>query len=81
MKPAFSPGASSLCRFLSDTAEVRTFWDLGYRDPFSLRADGVPTTWTELNSRTHWRNQVHIVRFRLWTAVLISMDRSSHQVR
>ena len=61
---------NSVCRFLSDVAEVRTFWDLGYRDPFSLRDDGVPITWTELSSRAPWRNRVHIVRFRLWTAVL-----------
>ena len=68
---------NSGCRFLSDTAEVRTFWDLGYRDPFSLRADGVPITWAELNSRARWRNRVHIVRFRLWTAVMFRWsDRS-----
>lgn len=62
---------NSVCRFLSDTAEVRTFWDLGYRDPFSVREQGVPITWTELNSRVAWRNRIHVVHFRLWTAVLI----------
>lgn len=63
--------SNSVCRFLADTAEVRTFWGLGYRDPYILQADGVPTTWTELNSRVRWRNCLHIVRFRLWTAVLV----------
>lgn len=63
---------NSVCRFLADTAEVRTFWKLGYRDPYLLRGQGVPITWTELNSRVAWRNRLHIVRFRLWTAVLIS---------
>ena len=62
---------NSVCRFLADTAEVRTFWDLGYRDPYLVRAEGIPITWTELNSRVAWRSRVHIVRFRLWTAVLI----------
>ena len=62
--------SNSVCRFLSDVAEVRTFWELGYRDPFSLRDEGVPITWTELSSRAHWRNRTHIIRFRLWTAVL-----------
>ena len=63
---------NSVCRFLSDTAEVRTFWKLGYRDPYVLQNDGVPITWTVLNSRVAWRTRLHIVRFRLWTAVLIS---------
>ena len=63
---------NSVCRFLSDTAEVRTFWKLGYRDPYVLQDDGVPITWTQLNSRVAWRTRLHIVRFRLWTAVLIS---------
>jgi hypothetical protein len=62
--------SNSVCRFLADTAEVRTFWSLGYRDPYVLQADAVPTAWTELNSRVQWRNRLHIVRFRLWTAVL-----------
>ena len=35
---------NSVCRFLSDTAEVRTFWKLGYRDPYVLQNDGVPIT-------------------------------------
>lgn len=65
---------SSVCRFLSDTAEVCRFWDLGYRDPFSMRERGVPITWTELNSRVAWRNRIHVVRFRLWTAVLLRVD-------
>lgn len=63
---------NSVCRFLADTAEVRTFWGLGYRDPYLVQSDGVPITWTELNSRVAWRNRLHVVRFRLWTAVLIS---------
>lgn len=63
---------NSVCRFLADTAEVRSFWDLGYRDPYLVRAEGIPITWTELNSRVAWRSRVHIVRFRLWTAVLIA---------
>lgn len=63
---------NSVCRYLSDTAEVRTFWKLGYRDPYVLRDEGVPITWTELNSRVAWRTRLHIVRFRLWTAVLVS---------
>jgi hypothetical protein len=71
--------ANSVCRFLADTAEVRTFWNLGYRDPFLLQGDGVPTTWTELNSRVTWRNRLHIVHFRLWTAVMISAGEHLHQ--
>jgi hypothetical protein len=63
---------NSVCRFLADTAEVRTFWKLGYRDPYVLQGDGVPITWTELNSRVAWRTRLHIVRFRLWTAVMVS---------
>ncbi|MCC7077180.1 MAG: hypothetical protein IT198_08650, partial [Acidimicrobiia bacterium] len=63
---------NSVCRFLADTAEVRTLWNLGYRDPYLVRGDGVPITWTELTSRVAWRTRLHIVRFRLWTAVLIS---------
>ncbi len=65
---------NSVCRFLADTAEVHTFWDLGYRDPYSVRDQGVPITWTELNSRVAWRNRLHVVRFRLWTSVLIRAD-------
>lgn len=57
---------------LSDTAEVNTFWNLGYSDPYVLQDDGVPITWTELNSRVAWRTRLHIIRFRLWTAVMIS---------
>lgn len=64
--------SNSACRFLSNVAEVRTFWDLGYRDPYRLHGDVVPITWTELNSRVAWRNRLHVIRFRLWTAVLIS---------
>jgi hypothetical protein len=56
---------NSVCRFLADTAEVRTFWKLGYRDPYLLQGDGIPITWTELNSRVAWRTRLHIVRFRL----------------
>ena len=67
---------NSVCRFLADTAEVRTFWKLGYRDPYLVRGDGVPITWTELNSRVAWRTRLHIVRFRLWTAVLISASKA-----
>lgn len=67
---------NSVCRFLSDTAEVRTFWKLGYRDPYVLQNDGVPITWTVLNSRVAWRTRLHIVRFRLWTAVLIGSVRN-----
>lgn len=63
---------NSVCRFLSDTAEVNTFWNLGYSDPYVLQDDGVPITWTELNSRVAWRTRLHIIRFRLWTAVMIS---------
>lgn len=65
---------NSVCRFLADTAEVHTFWNLGYRDPYSIRNDGVPITWTELNGRVAWRNRLHVVRFRLWTAVLLRAD-------
>lgn len=64
--------SNSVCRFLADTAEVRTFWSLGYRDPYRLRDRGVPITWTELNSHVAWRTLLHVVRFRLWTAVLIA---------
>lgn len=35
---------NSVCRFLADTAEVRTFWGLGYRDPYLVQNDGVPLT-------------------------------------
>ncbi len=68
--------ANSVCRFISSVAEVRTYWALGYRDPYRLRDDGVPITWTELNSRVHWRNRLHVVRFRLWTAVLFRVEGS-----
>lgn len=64
--------SNSVCRFLANVAEVHTFWDLGYRDPHRLAAQGVPITWTELNRRVSWRNRLHVIRFRLWTAVLIS---------
>lgn len=63
---------NSVCRFLADTAEVRSFWGLGYRDPYLVQDEGIPITWTELNRRAAWRARVHIVRFRLWTAVLIA---------
>lgn len=63
-----------MCRFLADTAEVRTFWKLGYRDPYRVRDQGVPITWTELNRRVAWRNRLHVVRFRLWTAVLLRVE-------
>lgn len=66
--------SNSICRFLSAVAEVHRFWELGYRDPYLHRDDGIPTTWTELNSRVCWRNRLHIVRFPLWTAVMISMS-------
>jgi len=64
--------SNSVCRFLADTAEVRTFWKLGYRDPYLVRDEGVALTWTELKSRVAWRNRLRIVNFRLWTAVLVS---------
>lgn len=64
--------SNSVCRFLADVAEVHKFWDQGYRDPYQLQGEGVPITWTELNQRARWRNRLHIVRFRLWTAVLIA---------
>ena len=64
--------SNSVCRYLADIAEVQQYWALGYRDPYRLQDDGVPITWTELNQRACWRNRLHIVRFRLWTAVLIS---------
>lgn len=63
---------NSVCRSLANVTEVRTFWDLGYRDPYGLRDRGVPLTWAELNGRVHWRNRLHVIPFRLWTAVLIS---------
>lgn len=66
--------ANSVCRFLADSAEVRTFWNLGYRDPYCVREQGVPITWTDLNGRAAWRNRLHVVRFRLWTAVLLRVD-------
>lgn len=68
---------NSVCRFLADTAEVHAFWILGYRDPYSIRGYGVPTTWTELNGRVAWRNRLHVVRFRLWTAVLLRVEDAS----
>lgn len=71
---------NSVCRFLADNAEVRTFWRLGDRDPYLVQSDGVPITWTELNSRVDWRNRLHIVRFRLWTAVSSpGLHRSRHR--
>lgn len=72
---------NSVCRFLADTVGVRTFWKLGYRDPYLLQGNGIPitwtemqsrVTWTEMQSRVAWRARLHIVRFRLWTAVMIS---------
>lgn len=64
--------SNSVCRFLADVAEVHAFWDEGYRDPYRRQGDGIPITWTELNQKACWRRRLHIVRFRLWTAVLIS---------
>jgi hypothetical protein len=68
---------NSVCRFLAEIAEVRRFWSLGYRDPYHVREQGVPITWTELNGRAAWRNRLHVVRFRLWTAVLLRVDRDT----
>jgi hypothetical protein len=36
--------ANSVCRFLADTAEVRTLWSLGNCDPYLVQGDGTPTT-------------------------------------
>jgi hypothetical protein len=67
---------NSVCRFLADTATVQRLWDTGYRDPYSLRHEGLPLTWYQLKSRVAWRDRLHIVPFRLWNAVLLAPEPS-----
>ncbi|HEX5266059.1 MAG TPA: hypothetical protein VFW24_04750, partial [Acidimicrobiales bacterium] len=59
------------CRWIRAAAQVRLAWDQGWRDPFSL-GRGTPLTWAELQRTVRWRNRIRVVRFPLWTAVLLS---------
>lgn len=65
---------NSVCRFLGDTAQVHKLWDAGYRDPYSLRHEGLPLTWYQLNGRAAWKNRLHVVPFRFWNAILLAPD-------
>lgn len=64
--------SNTACRWRRSAAEVRQLWELGWRDPYSLRS--VPDTWTELSTPS-WRPRVHVVPFRSWTAVLVREER------
>lgn len=64
---------SSLCRWQRAVAEVAQSWDVGYRDPWTLRPT-VPLTWGELNRFVAMRRRLKTVRFPRWTAVLVAPE-------
>jgi hypothetical protein len=61
---------STLCRWRRARGEVRTLWDTGWRDPYTV--PGAPLSWEGLKARTAWRRRIHTIEFPLWTAVLLS---------
>ncbi len=52
------------CMWRRAASEVRTAWEEGWRDPYSI--DDAPLTWRELTGRVCWRHRLRTVVFPRW---------------
>ena len=69
--------ANTACRWRRSFSEVRSRWEQGWRDPWSV--SGAPLKWSELRDHAPWRGRLATVMFPRWVAVMLASDHAHHR--